>query len=118
MQRRTTNISSRLASNLYSSGTDSKLVDIAIEFVRKRYHEVRDRRFLCRLNVAITLHLTRGAPGQERRQIQSGVRIAFAHAAAVENERMIQQRSVSVWRGLQALQELRKQGHVVRIHFN
>src|SRR5262252_2062029 len=89
--RRTTNISCRFASNLDASRTDSKLVDIAIEFIRKRYHKVRNRRFLCGLDVTITLHLTRGATYQKRRQIQSRVRIALAHTAAVKNERMIQQ---------------------------
>src|SRR5437867_9168416 len=104
-----------LVSNLHGSRADSELVDIAIELVGKRYHQVCDRRFLCSLYVTIALHLAGSSADEECWEIQARVGVAFAHAATIKNQRMIQQGAVAVWRGLQSLQKLCEHRGVVRI---
>src|SRR5262245_36486009 len=92
-----------LVSNLHGSGTDSEPVDLAVKLVAQRYHQVCYRRFLCSLNVTVALQLAGGAANQERGKIQARVSIAFAHAAAIKNQRVIQQRAVPIRCGLQPL---------------
>src|SRR5207247_3379134 len=104
------------ASNLHSSGTDPKLVQLAIELVGERYHQVCDRRLLRSLNMAITLHPACASADEERRQIQTRMGIAFAHPAAIKNDCMIQQGSITVRRGLQPVEKFREQRHVIRIY--
>src|SRR5215831_20086054 len=78
------------------SGADAEFVQIAIKFVRERNHEIRQRRFLRCLNVTIASHLAGGAANEKRRDVQSRMGIALAHSAAVQDQRMIQKRSVSI----------------------
>src|SRR5262245_31187607 len=85
-----------LVSNLHGSRADAELVDIAVELVGQGYHQIRNRRFLSSLNVTIAFQLAGSAANQERGEIQARVGIAFAHTATVKNQRMIQQRTVSV----------------------
>ena len=95
-----------MGKNFRLSSADAELVDIAIEFVRKSDHQIREWRFLGRLNMTIPLNLAGCAADQKRRHVQAGMIVAFAHAAPVQNEGMIQQRPVAVRRRLESLDEL------------
>ena len=53
--------------------------------------------------------------GHEARQIGMPVQIAIAHAAAVQNQALVQQASVPVLRRLQLLQKICQQLDVIRI---
>ena len=61
------------------------------------------------------LQLTRSAAGQEDRQRIVIVLVAVAQGAAIENQRMIEQRAVAVGRRLQLFEEVGQDIHVVAV---
>src|SRR4051812_25301129 len=62
-----------------------------------------------------TFHGTRCSPCENHRQWLMVVLIAVAHAAPEKYQRMIEQVSVSVRRGLQLLEEVREHAVMIRI---
>src|ERR1017187_10389880 len=78
----------------------------------QREVEVGERRRLLLADVAPAPHLAGRAAGDEDRQVRMVVEVGVAHAAAVEVERMVQERAISLGRCLQLREELGKQRHV------
>src|SRR5437868_12352700 len=106
------------SSYLHAAGADAEFVEIAIELVCQRDHEVRERRFLRGLDVTVALDLARSSADQERRNVQARMRVAFAHAASIQNERMVEQRPVAVRSVLQPFHEFGEQADVVGIELH
>ena len=68
----------------------------------QRDHQVRERCALRHLDVAVALVRARAAADEQRRQVLVIVHVAVGHAAAVEEQRVIEQAAVAVGRGLAA----------------
>src|SRR6185503_1412881 len=104
-------------------GLDAIELQHADHEVRERHHlvELRDRgnrallRELACLDVVAALEAPARVAGEQHRQIQMVVHVAVAHAAAVDEQRVLEQVAVAVGRVLQPLQELGEQAHVVRV---
>lgn len=77
--------------------------------------KIRQWRGVSVTNVLPTLHLPGTASGNDDRQVHVVVNVGIAHTAAVENHRMIQQRSVAIRRLLQLLQVVCEKRNVERI---
>ena len=71
--------------------------------------EVGERRARRRLDVTSALELPVAAADEQDRQVQRDVAVALAHAGAVEDGDVIEQRAVAVGRLLHLLDEVREQ---------
>src|SRR5262245_1144111 len=85
------------------------------DYVQHRHIEVRGRSAFRITNVTSALESPVRASREDKRQIEVDVPVAVADAAAVDDHRMIKQRSVAVLRGLQLLQEHREHLDVMLI---
>ena len=77
--------------------------------------QVGQRRRLRVTDMSIALHTSGCATGYNHRQISVVVDIWISNAAAVEVERMVQQRAIAFRCVLQFLQKLSKEGNMERI---
>ena len=77
--------------------------------------EVRQRRFVREPQVTATLDLTGPTARQQDRQIVMEVCVAVAHAGAIHEEGMVQQRAIAVCGRTESLQEMREHLHVIRV---
>src|SRR5438094_387137 len=75
--------------------------------------QVADRR--ARRQLDVTMAFADAAANGEDRQRIAGVLVRVAHAAAIEDERVVEERTVAVRRVLQRVEELREELDVVRI---
>ena len=87
----------------------------ASQLAQDRQQQVRHRRELLLPKVAVALKRAAGAPGQHDRQRIMVVRVAVAHAAAVEDQRVIQQRAVAVRQLCELVEEVREQARVIAV---
>src|SRR5438105_1155271 len=71
--------------------------------------QIRKRRRQRSLHVPVALKPPRGSPGNHSRKYIVTVNISVAHAAAVQNHRMIEQIAIAIRRGPQLFEELREQ---------
>jgi len=67
------------------------------------------------LEVAAALHFSAGSAGHEDRKRGVIVQVAVAHGAAVQNQGMIQQRSVAVLNVLHLVQQVGNQADVIGV---
>src|SRR5436305_7973219 len=86
---------------------EAELVHLAVVLAGDRQQEVREGRFLLLLDVPVALDRPAEAARKQRRDVDARVLVALAHAAAVEDQRVIEQRAVAVGRGLELREELR-----------
>src|SRR5688500_2339715 len=77
--------------------------------------QIRERDRLLVADVTVPFHPAGRATGHENGQIRVVMDVRIADAAAVENERMVEQRAATLGRGLQSLQEVREERNVKRI---
>src|SRR3954469_2307372 len=87
----------------------AELLLLEIHLRQQADEEVGHRRVLRRANVLAALVLAAATTRDEDRKVGVIVLIAVAEAAAVEDERMIQQGAVAVGRLLQLVQEVREE---------
>ena len=99
-------ISDRRMLDIDSPGALAEFVGVDAGLVHQRNHQVRERRALCHPDVTISLVLPCAAADEQRRQVLVIVLVAVGHAAAVQEQRVIQQVPVAVWCRLQLVQEL------------
>ena len=67
------------------------------------------------LDVAAARESAARTARQHCRQLRVRMKVAVADAAAVHEQRVIQQRAIAVRRRLEPIQEIREQAHVIRI---
>src|SRR5579883_214013 len=73
----------------------AKRVETHAHFVEQCKVQVGQRRRFREVNVPAALHLARGPAGDKDRQIVVVVPVGVAHAAAIQEERMVQKRTVA-----------------------
>src|SRR5262249_54121673 len=78
-------------------------------FVEQRQVQVGQRRRFGEADVPAALHLPGGAAGDEDRKVVVGMPVGVAHAAAVQQERVVQERSVALEGAPHFRQERRSQ---------
>ena len=72
------------------------LSTVTSTFVEHRDAEIHERRVFRIPDVPAALQLTAGVAGEDDRQLERRVAIAVAHAGAVDEQRVIEQRAVAV----------------------
>src|SRR5436190_7994813 len=88
---------------LHASITVAKGVDPAPELVRHGQPQVADRRLL--LHLEVTVPLADAATHGHARQRIAGVTVGIAHAATVEDQRVVEHRAVAVRERAQLVEE-------------
>src|SRR5437867_8808540 len=83
--------------------------------VQHRDHEIRQRRARLHFHVAVPLEPARAAADQQDRQVVVRVLVPVAHAAAVEERRVIQEVAVAVGRRPEPLEEAGEELQMVRV---
>ena len=99
----------RLKQLIHLAPAVGERVEPDAHLVEQRQVQVGQRRRLGEADVAAASHSARGAAGDEDRQVVVVVQVGVAHAAAVQEERMVQQRAVAFRRGPQLGEELGEQ---------
>src|ERR1043166_7958176 len=79
------------------------------DLVEDRQEEICHRRIERVLQVAARRELTSKLSREKAVQIRMAMQVAVAHATAVENQRVIEQRAVTIRRRLQPLEEASEQ---------
>src|SRR5687767_11240419 len=102
----------RSPSEVHGTGAQTERLDLHTELLPYPEHEVGERGLLRCLDVAISLDASRMAADEQRRHVEPQVVVALAHAAAPDDERMIEQRAVPVRGGTKTIDEFREQHHV------
>src|SRR5262249_10003886 len=87
--------------------------DLATELLGQSYKHISDGRVLSGLDV--TMALADGASQCCERQWGRRVRVPVAHPAAIENQRVVEERAVPVWCGAHLLNELGKVADVIDV---
>ena len=90
-------------------------VETDADFFEQREVEIGQRRGFGIFDVTAALDPAGAAAGDDNRQIDVVVHVRIAHAAAVQNQRVIQQRPLAIRRRVETLQELAEQLHVVGV---
>ena len=90
----------------------SEGVETDADFFEECQVKVGERRGLGVLNVAASFELARRAAGDQDRQVDMVVDVGVAHAAAIEQEHMVEQRAVAFGRGFELLEEISEERDV------
>src|SRR5262245_47926131 len=91
----------------------TEALDPAAVLVRDRHPQIAHRRSWRELHMTMTL--ADAAADADYRQRIAGVRVRVAHPAAVDDQRVVEQRAVAIGRGLQFVDKLREQRGVIGI---
>ena len=94
-----------------------EFVERHTDFIEQRQVEVRERRGLRIFEMAIAFQSRGRAAGDNNGKIRVIVNVRIPDAAAVEEQRMIQQSAIAFARRFQLPKELREQRNVERIDF-
>src|SRR5262249_53137000 len=101
---------------LHAAVAVAERLDAAAELVRHREPQVADRRLLLQLQV--TMPLADATAHRHAPQRVAGAPVRVPHSAAVEDERVIEHRAVTIRQRLQLVEEAREERHMVRVHLD
>src|SRR5262245_38365245 len=88
------------------AGAVAELLRRDADRVENRHPQVRDRRSVAVALVQAALHVAGDATDHERRQVELEMQVAVAHARSVYEQRVIEDRSVTVRRVAQLVEEV------------
>src|SRR5215203_5422434 len=99
----------------HASSAIDEDVQMHADLVEQRQMKVCQRRRVLVSDVAAALEPRASSTSDDDRQVRVIVNVGISHAAAEQIERVIEQRSIAIWRRLELLDEIREQRHVVRV---
>ena len=83
------------------------------QFLQRGQQQIRHRSVFWLHQMAITLYSAAGAASKHDGQRIVIVRVAITHATAINDQRVIQQRSVAIRRLAELVEEIREQSTVI-----
>src|SRR5436190_22832946 len=89
-----------------------KVIEANADFVKQRQVKIRERRRLRELDMTSAFHSARGTASNDDGQVRMIMQIRVSHATAVEEQRMIEQRTAAVLSRFQFRDELSEQRDV------
>ena len=109
---RTSSNAQRFEQRVHLAVAVAELVEADAYLIEQCEMKVGQRRGFVETDVPSALHAAGSAPGHDDREVRVVVHVRVAHAAAVEVQRVVEERSVAVLRRGELAEELGEEGDV------